>query len=247
MLLQFLGTTGYHPCATRHTACIMLPEIGLVLDAGTAFFHVRELLQTDTLDVFLTHVHLDHSIGVTFLFDVLDGRSMQYVRVHAEDDKISAIREHLLARLLFPADPPCEFCPLPDGPMELAHEGRLTHFPLKHPGGSVGYRLDWPDRSLAYVTDTTARSDADYVKRIRGVDLLVHECYFDDSMADQARLTGHSCLSDVCRVAKKAKVGMLLLTHMNPLADPANPLDLDAARKLFPQVLVAEDGMAVEF
>lgn len=247
MLLQFLGTTGYHPCEARHTACLMLPEIGIVLDAGTAFFRVRELLVTDTLDIFLTHAHLDHSIGVTYLFDVLLGREMRHVRVHAEEDKVTAIREHLLARPIFPADPPCEFVPLTSGPIELPENGKLTHFPLAHPGGSVGYRLDWPDRSLAYVTDTTAAVNAGYVHKIRGVDLLVHECYFNDSMTEQAKLTGHSCLTEVCRVAKKAKVGMLLLTHIDPLADAESPFDLDAAKKVFPDVLVGEDGMVVEF
>jgi ribonuclease BN (tRNA processing enzyme) len=125
--------------------------------------------------------------------------------------------------------------------------GTLTHFPLEHPGGSVGYRLDWSDRSLAYVTDTTATPGADYIEKIRGVDVLVHECYFNDDQTDQARLTGHSCLTQVCRVASKASVGMLLLTHINPLADADHPLDLDLARRIFPDVMVAKDGMVVEF
>jgi ribonuclease BN (tRNA processing enzyme) len=111
----------------------------------------------------------------------------------------------------------------------------------------VGYRLDWPDRSLAYVTDTTAATNAAYVPKIRGVDLLVHECYFDDTMIEQAKLTGHSCLTEVCRVARKAQVGMLLLTHINPLADETHPLDTGAAKKIFPEIFVAEDGMVVEF
>lgn len=247
MLLQFLGTTGYHPCEARHTACLMLPEIGVVLDAGTAFFRVRDLLETDTLDIFLTHAHLDHSIGITYLFDVLEGRPMRHVRVHAEHEKIMAIREHLLAELLFPVQPPCEYHALDGQPVEIAGGGSVRHFPLAHPGGSVGYRIDWPERSLAYVTDTTAAVDAEYVKKIRGVDVLVHECYFDDAMVEQARLTGHSCLSEVCKVAKKAKVGMLLLTHINPLTGPGDSLDLSSAKKIFPELLVAEDGMVVEF
>jgi ribonuclease BN (tRNA processing enzyme) len=247
MQLHFLGTTGYHPCETRHTACLMLPEIGVVLDAGTAFFRVRELLATDTLDIFLTHVHLDHSIGVTFLFDVIEDREMRHVRVHAEEQKLAAIQSHLLNELLFPVMPPCEFVPLAQGAFRLPDGGRLTHFPLEHPSGSVGYRFDWPDRSLAYVTDTTAASDARYLDAIRGVDVLVHECYCDDSQTEFARLTGHSCLTEVCRVAKKAAVGMLLLTHINPMADANAPLDLHLAKKIFPEVLVAADGMMLEF
>ena len=105
MQLHLLGTTGYHPSDTRQTACMMLPEIGVVLDAGTAFYRVRDLLTIDTLDIFLTHTHLDHCIGVTFLFDVIEDRKMRHVRVHAEQAKIDALRAHLLNELLFPVLP----------------------------------------------------------------------------------------------------------------------------------------------
>ena len=56
----FLGTAGYHPSETRHTSCLMLPEVGVVLDAGSGMFRVRDLLTTKTLDIFLSHAHLDH-------------------------------------------------------------------------------------------------------------------------------------------------------------------------------------------
>ena len=100
---------------------------------------------------------------------------------------------------------------------------------------------------LLYELLPGAAANAAYVHKIRGVDLLVHECYFDDTMTEQAKLTGHSCLTEVCRVAKKAQVGMLLLTHINPLADGSSPFNLDAAKKIFPEILLAEDGMVVEF
>ena len=71
MQLHLLGTTGYHPNARRHTACLMLPEQGIVLDAGTGMFRVRSRLKTRELDIFLTHAHLDHVVGLTYLFDTL--------------------------------------------------------------------------------------------------------------------------------------------------------------------------------
>ena len=57
----------------------MLPEIGVVFDAGTGFFRVRDLIQTNALDVFMSHVHLDHSIGLTFMLDVLFGKKVERV------------------------------------------------------------------------------------------------------------------------------------------------------------------------
>ena len=70
MKVVLLGTTGYHPNDRRQTACMMLPELGVAFDAGTATYRVSEYLSTDSLDIFLSHAHLDHVVGLTFLFDV---------------------------------------------------------------------------------------------------------------------------------------------------------------------------------
>jgi ribonuclease BN (tRNA processing enzyme) len=243
--LHLLGTTGYHPNARRHTACFMLPEQGIVLDAGTGMFRVRKHLCTPELDIFLSHAHLDHIIGLTFLFDVLHEKNVQRVTVHGEAEKLAAIEEHLLSPLLFPVKLPCEYRSL-TGPVALAGGGRLMHFPLDHRGGSVGYRLDWPGHSMAYVTDTTASQDAAYVNSIRGVDVLLHECYFADDQAELAEKTGHSTASRVAEVARKAAVGRLILVHMNPMDESDNPIDIQAAQAIFPNTQFGEDEAVVE-
>lgn len=246
MQLQLLGTTGYHPNDQRQTACFMLPELGVILDAGTAMYRVRDRICTKTIDIFLTHAHLDHVIGLTFLFDVLWGKSLDYVRVHGETEKLAAIERHLFAPEIFPVRPPFEFVSLTKE-FSLPDGGRLTHFPLQHPGGSVGYRLDWPDRSLAYVTDTTAREDADYVEKIQGVDLLVHECYFSDDLKEHAITTGHSWITAVAEVAARARVKRVLIVHVNPLVVGDDPVGIAAAKKIFANLELAHDGMVVEF
>ncbi len=246
MKLLLLGTSGYHPNDRRHTACLMLPELGVVLDAGSAMYRVGKHLTTDTLDIFLSHAHLDHIVGLTFMFDVLHGHEMQQVTVHGEQAKLDAIRTHLFSELLFPVDPPFEMQAL-EHTVTLSDGALLTHFPLKHPGGSVGYRIDWPDRSIAYVTDTTVAPDAKYIEKIQGVDLLIHECHFGDDMPKQAELTGHSCLTPVAQVAAEAKVGRLVLVHINPLLAHDEDLKIDTARKIFPHLEIGVDGMEIEF
>lgn len=246
MKLVFLGTAGYHPSETRHTSCLLLPDVGVVLDAGSGMFRVRDRLVTDTLDIFLTHAHLDHIWGVSFLFGITYGKSMQRVTIHALPDKLAAVESHLLAPELFPATLPFTPAPLA-GPVPLRGGGTLTHFPLEHPGGSVGFRLDWPGHSMAYITDTTARAGAPYINDIRGVDLLVHECNFPDCSKEWAEKTGHSCLTEVLKLAKAAEVGRLLLTHIDPLITDEDPVSLGASLHLFPKTGIARDLMEVEF
>ncbi|MBX7072761.1 MAG: MBL fold metallo-hydrolase [Pirellulales bacterium] len=247
MKLILLGTTGYHPNDRRQTACLMLPEVGILLDAGTALYRARDYLATPELDIFLTHAHLDHIVGVTFLFDVFFERSIERCTVHGAAEHLAAVREHLLAPALFPAAPPCDYAVLASPTVRLASGGRLTHFLLDHPGGAVGYRLDWPGHSLAYVTDTTARADAPYVDQLRGVDLLVHECYFPDEQREWAETTGHSHTSAVAELARAAGVGRLVLVHVNPLSEADDPIGLAAARRIFPRVEIGEDRMELDF
>jgi ribonuclease BN (tRNA processing enzyme) len=127
----------------------------------------------------------------------------------------------------------------------VPEQGRVTHIGLEHPGGSVGYRIDWPDKSLAYITDTTV--DGSYTEFVRGVDLLIHECYFPDERAEFARLTGHSHTTPVARLAKEAGVGRLILVHIDPEREDDDPIEIDVATKIFPRTVIAEDLQQVEF
>jgi ribonuclease BN (tRNA processing enzyme) len=246
MRLVLLGTGGYHPNSRRHTACLMLPEAGIVLDAGTGFFRVGDYLATATLDVLLSHAHLDHVVGLTYLLDTLVDHPLQRVTVHGTAETIAAIRTHLLHEQLFPARLPCQWSPLSAAPL-LVGGAAVHHFPLVHPGGSTGFRLDWSDRSLAYITDTTARCDAEYVEHIRGVDLLVHECNFSDAQQAWAEQTGHSAATSVAKVAAQAQVGRLVLVHFDGRNDSPDPVGLDSLRKLFPNTELGQDGQEIAF
>lgn len=244
MNLHVLGTAGYHPNETAHTTCLMIPELGIIFDAGTGFFRVRELMQSDQLHVFLTHSHLDHVVGLTYLYSTLQDRNDISVKVYGEFEKLQAVREHLFHESIFPVKPPFESCPLTDQSVQIA-KASISKTKLQHPGGSIGFRLDLEDRSMALITDTTAKTDANYIDFIRGVDLLVHECNFSRDRQDMAELTGHSCLPSVCEVAKKADVKKLLLVHLNPWPSEVKKLDMENAKSIFHDVTIAQDGMIV--
>ncbi len=247
MQLHFLGTTGYHPNESRHTACLMLPELGLVLDAGTGFFRVGPLLETSQVDVLLTHAHLDHTIGLTYIWDLLAQNPDREFTVHATPAAIRAVQEHLFATPLFPAPPPLRFVSLDStGAREFPGGVEVRHFPLRHPGGAVGYRIEAGGRSLAYVTDTTAGDNVDYALPIRGVDLLVHECYFPDGQEALAEKTGHSCIGQVVRLAQRAQVRRLALVHVSPLDPTGAELNLPAAQKLFAELILPSDHDILE-
>lgn len=238
MKLVFLGTGGFHPNERRHTACVFLPELGVAFDAGTSVFRLPARLATPDLRIFLSHAHLDHVCGLTYLLTpLLDGRICD-CWIHGLPDKLAAVRAHLFSEPIFPVPLRVHWTPLEAA--VAVPGGRVTWTHLVHPGGSVGYRLDREDgRSLAYVTDTTA--DSSYLEFLRGVDVLIHECNFPDEDARWCAATGHSHTSQVAELARAAGVGRLLLTHVDPQRPDADPIGLEAARRIFPNTELAED------
>ncbi len=245
MKLHLLGTAGYHPNEQRHTACFMIPEAGIVFDAGTGFFRVRDLIETCELHIFLSHAHLDHCLGLTFFLDTVHERHVRDIFVYAEPEKLEAIREHLFSEHLFPLQPDFHWVALTDDPIKVSLGGTMTSFPLEHPGGSRGFRVDWPGHSLAYVTDTTAADDSKYIRNIEQVDLLLHECNFTDDKQKLAITTGHSCLSDVARICNRAQIGHAVLIHHNPIAEGS--LDLSTVEHLYDRFTLGEDRMVIDF
>jgi ribonuclease Z len=252
MRLHCLGTAGYHPSETRHTSCYFIPEAKLMLDAGSGLFRVGELLETEEISILLSHAHMDHVFGLTFLLDFVAVTPLQKVHVYGEMAKLDAIRRHLFHELLFPILPPIEWHALEDmGPTFRLGDAQCSWFTMDHPGGSVGYRLDWSSLSLAYITDTTASKHAKYWKAIQGVDWVMHECNFSDRWIDLAIKTGHSWVTAVLECAVAADVQRLILTHINPLADEQDPLEMISAIRAGaihkpPKLLVANDSLVVD-
>jgi ribonuclease Z len=244
MRIEFLGTGGYHPNDRRQTACIFLPELGVMFDAGTSVYRLGPRLQTDELEIFLSHAHLDHIVGLTFLLPLMLGGPLKRCRVHGTNDTLSAVRTHLFAEKVFPVEPEFQYVELAEE-VAIPRNGILRHIPLKHPGASRGFRIDWPDRSLAYITDTIA--DGSYTEFVRGVNVLIHECYFPDSRKGMAVQTGHSHTTPVAELARDANVGRMYLVHIDPLNVSDDPIELETARKIFPDTELAEDRLVVEF
>lgn len=247
MKVEFLGTAGYHPNATRQTSCTYIsdagPDCGFVLDAGTGFFRLIGRPLPAHLHIFLSHAHLDHVSGLTYLLNVLLKQKTE-VTVYSSAQTLDVVSNDLFDSPLFPL--PFQHKKQiiePGQPIEVCGV-QVSVFPLTHPGGSLAYRFEWPDRSLAYVTDTAG--DARYVDFISNVDLLIHERNFSDDLHEIADASGHCTSEMVARVARQARARRLAITHFNPLTE-TDPLEEDSMRVEFPEAISAYDGLVVGF
>ncbi|PHQ36095.1 MBL fold metallo-hydrolase [Rhodopirellula bahusiensis] len=248
-----LGTAGYHPNESRHTSCYFLPKCGVLLDAGTGIFRLPELIETDHLDILLSHAHLDHVVGLTFLLDILYQRPVKEVRVWGQAEKLAAIQEHLFHESLFPVPLPVTWHSIDEKPEWDLHGTTMSWRPQEHPGGSVAYRLETPQLEsspsdsaavLLYVTDTLGTEDPATLQWMSGADLLMHECNFDDQNQKWAEKTGHCYLKKVLDIARQTQPQRLLLTHINPIAE----LELNDEDELLEcPIQIATDGLHVAF
>jgi ribonuclease BN (tRNA processing enzyme) len=224
------------------------------LDAGTGIFRLTAELLADpreSIDIWLSHAHLDHVVGLTFLLDTMAVTTLKRVRVFGEAAKLKAIRQRIYHDLIFPVEPNLEFVALPNSSSPFLVSGRRDYFvqylPLEHPGGAVGYVIEYAGKRLAYITDTTAYPDSPYIKALRDLDLLLHECNFSDQDQEYAVKTGHSWQSAVVGIVEQCRPRQTQLIHHNPLAEM-----LGMAIKLSPEhmkigIHLANDRDVIEF
>lgn len=94
-------------------------------------------------------------------------------------------------------------------------------------------------RSFAFVSDTAKFEKI--IPLISNVDLLYHEATFSDTDKKRAKETGHSTSKQAAEIAKKAKVGQLVIGHFSTRLKSPKPL-LKEAKEIFTETFLANDG-----
>jgi ribonuclease BN (tRNA processing enzyme) len=222
-----LGINGFIPSFGRQTMSFLLlaGKEALLLDAGTGVSRLleqtmKDLLQPyDCLNIILSHYHLDHVVGLSYL----PGTWMRgVVRIYAPGRPfVEAEPDEALGRLLEPPLFPRRFQDFPTPVEVFPIRGgflKIGNMPVQlqgqnHPGGSVGIRVG---DGIAYVTDTPVEKTTQAF--VQGVKLLLHEVWLTDEEArqDETEREKHSYLSGVAQIAKDARVGSLMPIHHHP-------------------------------
>lgn len=100
---------------------------------------------------------------------------------------------------------------------------------LSHPGTCLGYRLEYKNKSVCYITDNelfpenTPEYNPNYWHKltefIRGTDVLITDTTYTDEEYLSKQKWGHSAVSQVTKLAHDAEVAYLHIIHHDPDQD----------------------------
>ncbi|RZJ51097.1 MAG: ribonuclease Z [Chryseobacterium sp.] len=101
-----------------------------------------------------------------------------------------------------------------------------------------------PPMSYAFCSDTVYHEAI--IPIIENVDVLYHETTFLESEAALAQKTLHSTAKEAARIAVKANAKQLILGHYSTRYEGIEPFKKEA-EEIFPNVLLANDGVSFEW
>jgi ribonuclease Z len=293
-----LGTGAACPSIDRNVAAIAVQREGetLLFDCGEGT--QRQMMRYGASfafrEIFFTHYHADHMLGVTGLLRTmgLQDRSAPVTLYGPRGAQriLGAAIALGIERNKFPV----EIVELKAGDRLKRDEYDIVVFETDHRADTVGYALaehtrlgrfnperarelgipegplwgrlhkgetvELPDgrrvgpaelvgtprrgRTLVYTGDT--RPSLAVVQAARGADLLIHEATFGEDEVERASETGHSTAAQAAEIAREAGVRRLVLTHISPRYTREAPELLAEAKAVFPETVIARDGLSVD-
>jgi phosphoribosyl 1,2-cyclic phosphodiesterase len=224
------GNTSCVAVSTGDARCLT------VIDAGTGIRALGDALPEDIgrVDILLSHLHLDHIIGLGF-FSALTCPGLD-VHVWGPASQVLGLHTRLsryLSPPLFPLrlrDLPCrlELHEVLPGRFEVPGL-EVSAALICHPGATLGYRLDDGTGTVTYLSDHEPALGARVFPEApewtsgydlaAGADLLIHDAQYEDGEYPDHVGWGHSTVSHALALAGVAGVRHLVAFHHDPAHD----------------------------
>jgi phosphoribosyl 1,2-cyclic phosphodiesterase len=240
MKIEFWGVRGTTPISGKdknkyggYTLCTsVFTSEGewIIIDAGTGIKKLGDCLLKQggkeplNLHILLTHFHLDHIIGIPFFTPLYSPKVTLSFYATCSPEETEKYLSGLMTGRYFPLD----FKKTPSKktynqiPEEDFHIGktRISHCPLPHPQGNVGFKIQENNKYIVYATDTEHPEkglDKRLVSFAQGADILIYDAmYTPEEYESGKRGWGHSTWLEGTKIAREARVRELYLSHFNP-------------------------------
>ena len=255
MRIVFLGTNGWFSTPTGNTNCVLVDakERYVLFDAGDGIHRLAESAPDTSrpLDIFISHFHLDHIIGLHQLCRF----RYRKIRIFVQP-KGKKIVEFVVNRPFTDALkdlPNVEVRELAVGRNEISDSAgtyAVTADWLLHADPCMGFRVELQEKgrrkAVAYCLDS---GPCDAIKGLSaGADLLITECGNTPGEENDPAWP-HMNPELAAGLARDAKAKALALTHFAAHKYPAlsdRKAALKAAKAIFPNTVCASDGLVID-
>lgn len=270
MKLTFWGVRGSAPVCGRsmvkyggHTPCasiISSEKHVIIIDAGTGIHRLGENLMKQNsqknfhVHLVLTHFHLDHTLGLLFFTPLYSERFEITFYTPLESEEAQKTLSLLMGGRFFPVDfseteSKKEFKRVSSGDFNIGNV-QISHIPLNHPQGSFAYKFYEKEKSVVFATDTEHPKkgiDKRLATFARKADIFVYDSTFTPEEYNQGKKGwGHSTWLEGTRIAEKADVKRLYLSHFNPFhSDKMIDVMVNNAQKKFHETYGAKEGLTI--
>ena len=241
--LTFWGVRGTLPIPGRNTvryggntSCVSLEfsrDNFFIFDAGTGIKELSNYLISEKhaltkATIFISHPHWDHINGLPFFAPLYtDGNEIEICGPSNGDMSMRKLISWQMDGVYFPINikkftEAVSFRNLEEERFDIDTIKIRTMF-LNHPGRCLGYRLDYKDKSICYVTDNEIYPKSNrlysesYINKltdfVSDADVLIIDCTYTDKEYEEKIGWGHSSVNQVVDLADRAKVKTLCLFH----------------------------------
>lgn len=240
-----LGSNGWYDDANGLTTCVLVQSAQgtLIFDAGSGLTRALGLVDfSKPATLFLTHLHMDHIIGLHTLSLYPFEAGLTLVTPLGGRADLDAV---LRAPFMTPLDKlpyavrVVEAETLASGTLPFAAEA----LPLLHAVPATGYRVEIGGKRIAFVLDTADCENAETLAR--EADLLITEAGF---LPGQTGSAGHLDPEGAAELAVRARAKKALLIHFGASGYTDLPVRLKAvgeARGVFPNLIAGLDWTEV--
>ena len=276
MQVTFFGVRGSTPCHGDavakyggNTSCVAVHVPGqgpLFFDLGTG---ARYLGDTHAQDgtfrgtCLLSHLHWDHTQGLPFFTPLHTAGSHLDVYAPAQEDgrSVADVVGQVIRPPLFPITieqlpGTVTFHDTGDSEFRVGDVKVIARL-VPHIGPTLGFRLEWQGRSIAYLSDHQQPYDgsfsvSDGAREIaEGADLLIHDSQYTNHEFAHKSTWGHCTIDYALWLAEHCKVRTLALFHHDPtrtdeMLDEVRRCALVTGERAGFSVFAASEGLTVE-
>ena len=251
--LQYGGNT---PCIEIRTASNQI----LIFDGGSGIRElgnqlVEEYQQTDlSLNLFLTHFHWDHIQGIPYFKPMFSPTTNLAVHSWTTVEETQQALEGQMKSPYFPVGFPnvsarLSFDQIKSRRVKIG-DVWVESFPLNHPQGAYGYRVEAEGASIVYATDLehgNTQLDTTLRDYAAGADVLIYDAQYTEQEYASHRGWGHSTWKEATHVARDARVKRLFLFHLDPSHTDSQVAESERqARAEFDAASAAREGLVVQ-